>query len=437
MTGRVPGVASLLRRRPELRHATRVAAAAAVVIAVLFSALSVTFDLVDGGHLLSTVDGRLRDRLAVAAIDQSNPTASERGDSDIDAAPIFLWRAGREGAPAPLELGAPRLPEGAWSPSGHPVTARLGHGSFRLLAVRTAGGWLVAGQSLAESNHIEGVLAAVETIGGSIFVVAVFFGALAIGLKASRPIEEARRRQLEFTADASHELRTPLSVIEAEVSLALCSPGDHAWRQTFERVREESGRLRRIVEDLLWLARFDSGPPIPREELVDLVTLAEGCAERFAALARSYRVELALRHEAPGPLCVRAAPEDLDRLLGVLVDNACRYAGEGGRVQLGVLGARGGRIALVVEDNGPGIPPGERHRLFDRFHRGTDIGSGAGLGLAIADSVVRATGGRWSVGDSPLGGARMEVSWHAVEMRDRGPVREDRATETPTAAGPL
>jgi signal transduction histidine kinase len=437
MTGRVAVVASLLRRRPELRHATRVAAAAAVVLAVLFSVLCASFDLVDGRHLLHAVDDRLRERLTVAAVDRSNPGAVEQGDADIDVAPIFLWRASSGGAVAPLEVGAPRLPDGAWSPSGRPVTATLGHGSFRLLAVRSAGGWLIAGQSLAESNHIEGVLAAAETIGGSIFVVAVFLGALAIGLKASRPIEEARRRQLEFTADASHELRTPLSVIEAEVSLALCSGGDPGWRQTLERVREESNRLRRIVEDLLWLARFDSGPPVPREELVDLVTLAEGCAEHFAALARSYRVNLALRHQAPGPLCVRAAPEDIDRLLGVLVDNACRYAGEGGRVQLGVLGVRAGRIAVVVEDSGPGIPPGERHRLFDRFHRATDIGSGAGLGLAIADSIVRATGGRWSVGDSPLGGARMEVSWHEVGIRDRAPTGEDHAVQAETAARQL
>jgi two-component system, OmpR family, sensor histidine kinase TctE len=93
------------------------------------------------------------------------------------------------------------------------------------------------------------------------------------------------------------------------------------------------------------------------------------------------------------------------------VDNACRYAGRDGKVLITVA-ADANRVSLAVEDSGPGIPPEERAKLFDRFHRATDEGTGAGLGLAIADSVVQATGGRWRVGDAALGGARMEVSWH-------------------------
>ena len=90
----------------------------------------------------------------------------------------------------------------------------------------------------------------------------MFFGALAIGLMASRPIEQARRRQLEFTADASHELRTPLTVIEAEVGLALSAPRDsESYQGPSSGSATESKRLRHIVEDLLFLARFDSSPP--------------------------------------------------------------------------------------------------------------------------------------------------------------------------------
>ncbi len=92
------------------------------------------------------------------------------------------------------------------------------------------------------------------------------------------------------------------------------------------------------------------------------------------------------------------------------MDNACRHAGPGGQVRIGVT-VRGPRITLAVEDSGPGIPADQRPRLFDRFSRATEQGSGAGLGLAIGDSVVRSTGGRWEVGDSPLGGARLAVSW--------------------------
>ena len=76
------------------------------------------------------------------------------------------------------------------------------------------------------------------------------------------------------------------------------------------------------------------------------------------------------------------------------------------------VSARGNRVSLAVEDDGPGIAPEERAALFDRFHRATDEGNGAGLGLAIGDAVVRATGGEWHVGAAALGGARMEVRWH-------------------------
>jgi Histidine kinase-, DNA gyrase B-, and HSP90-like ATPase len=100
----------------------------------------------------------------------------------------------------------------------------------------------------------------------------------------------------------------------------------------------------------------------------------------------------------------------------VLVDNACRYAGTGGTVRIGVA-HRGARVVLTVEDSGPGIPAEMRSRLFDRFHRSTDQGGSAGLGLAIADSIVRSTDGQWRVSDSELGGALFEVSWRRAGVR--------------------
>ena len=101
------------------------------------------------------------------------------------------------------------------------------------------------------------------------------------------------------------------------------------------------------------------------------------------------------------------------------MDNACRYAGPGGTVVI-VVKTEGTGVSLAVEDSGPGIAPEERPLLFDRFHRATDQGPGAGLGLAIADSVVRSTGGRWRIGDAPLGGAHLEVLWHRTGPRDVG-----------------
>jgi signal transduction histidine kinase len=261
-------------------------------------------------------------------------------------------------------------------------------------------------------DRIESDLFLLEAIAGPVLLIALFFGTLLIGVKAARPVELARRRQLEFTADASHELRTPLSVIEAEVSLSFHGPrSGEDYRATLGRVGQESMRLRDIVEDLLWLARFDSEPPPPGEEPVDVAAIAAACADRFSAVAQRGGIALLVGDEGQTPPWINAPPEWIDRLTAVLVDNACRYAGPGGTVRIAVT-VTGNRVSLTVDDSGPGIAPEERPKLFDRFHRATDKGNGAGLGLAIADSVVRATEGEWRVGQAELGGAHMEVRWH-------------------------
>jgi signal transduction histidine kinase len=139
--------------------------------------------------------------------------------------------------------------------------------------------------------------------------------------------------------------------------------------------------------------------------------IAEGCVERFSALANARGVALRLDRIGAGPATIVAPVEWVDRLAAVLVDNACKYASEPGSVLVEV-GRAGQRVILAVEDSGPGIAESERDRLFDRFSRGTDAVGGHGLGLAIADSIVRTTAGRWRVESSTrLGGARMEVSW--------------------------
>ena len=402
------------RRRPYLAHASRVALVAAVLIALIYVGVVVVFDAVVSHRLLVQVDQRLSDRLVGPGRHPATIGATDTSDNahDADDAPVYLWRARSAGPPIALTPGAPALPPAAWSPRGRPITVGVGPTSFRLESERVDGRWLIVGQSLHEVTHVDSVLREVEVIAGPPLLIAVFFGTLLIGLKASDPVEDARQRQLDFTADASHELRTPLSVIEAEVSLALqAERSTDEYRDTLERVGQESQRLRSIVEDLLWLSRFDAEPSPPGAEPVDVLAIASACADRFGAVAQRKGIELVVRQQGTGRPRINAAPEWIDRVVTVLVDNACRYAGNGGRVLITVSGDAD-RVILAVEDNGPGIAPEERAQLFDRFHRASYEGTGAGLGLAIADSVVRATGGRWRVGDASLGGARMEVSWH-------------------------
>ena len=106
-----------------------------------------------------------------------------------------------------------------------------------------------------------------------------------------------------------------------------------------------------------------------------------------------------------------------------------RAGGERGETDRIEVRAQGSRVSLTVEDSGPGIPEAERPRLFDRFHRATEHGSGSGLGLAIGDSIVRSTGGRWQVGDSPLGGALMSVSWRHAQPGRTGASLAARAPQ--------
>jgi len=405
-------------------HAVRVAAVVTLLIGVLYMAVMVSFDALNAHRLLAQVDTHLRDQLNTATVGPGlSPGSVVGADHDLDDAPVVLWQVMGGGRVVASSPAAPVLAAGSWSRDGQPSTARLGTTWFRLDARRIGAQWLVAGESLAAANHVRGVLVAAEAIAAPFVLAAVFLGTLVIGLQAAAPVEAARRRQLEFTADASHELRTPLSVIEAEVALSLASRRDApAYREALERVGGESKRLRRIVEDLLWLARFDSEPPPPGDEPVDVLTLAQGCAERFGAVAQSRDIAVSVRSEGDTQAWISAPAEWIDRLTGVLVDNACRYAGSGGTVAI-VVGAQGNRVSLAVDDSGPGIPAEERPLLFDRFYRAAAEGTGAGLGLAIADSVVRSTGGRWHIGEADLGGAHMEVSWHRSSSRDPGPRR--------------
>jgi two-component system OmpR family sensor kinase len=169
---------------------------------------------------------------------------------------------------------------------------------------------------------------------------------------------------------------------------------------------------------MLWLARFDASAAPQAGEPVDLGTLARQAADRFAAVAETRRLELGVRVPEQ-PVSITASAELVDRLIGVLLDNACKYAPEDGRVDVTVSADAAGRSTVTVDDSGPGIRDEDRERIFDRFHRSVVTSSeagGAGLGLAIGDAIVKATGGRWAVGASPLGGARFAVSWPRASM---------------------
>ena len=403
--------------------AVRVAAVATAAIAVVYVVGAIVLHLMVARHMTQQDDDQLGDRLTTArhhpdTLRQRVARGDSSGDLDADTAPVFLWAVDGRRLVVAHSPGAPALPPALLAVDalhdGRAVTANLGRAApFRFKVAQDHRGWLVAGRSVAGDQHTQSLMTDVEIIAGPFLLLAMFGGLLVVGLRALAPVEQSRRRQLEFTADASHELRTPLSVIRAEVDVALSAPREATeYRDSLRRIQGESHRLRQLVEDMLWLARFDSKPPPPGSEPVDLATLAQACADRFRSVGPAVNAET-----PDGAVLISAPPEWIDRLAGVLIDNACRYAGPDGTVRIEVR-AQGSRASLTVEDSGPGIGEAERPLLFDRFHRATEHGSGAGLGLAIGDSIVRSTGGRWHVGDSTLGGALMSVSWrHAQPAR--------------------
>jgi signal transduction histidine kinase len=435
---RLPARPRLHRR--DRSHSLRVAAVATAVVVGLYVVGALVLNGIVVARLTHEVDARLAARLAAvdpAALQSPVPAAPvEVGHSggDIDDAPSFLWAVAPTGAVTTLSAGAPALAHRVWGAA--PVTVDVGTTPFRFATRRIGGTTVVAGQSVAEIPRVRSAFIGPEIGFGLVLLAAVFLGALVIGLRASAPVEAVRRRQAEFAADASHELRTPLSVIEAEVDLALrAGRGRGEDRGVLERIAAEGRRLRRVVDDLLWLARNDAGPSEHRGQHVCQLDVVVGrCAERFRAVSEARGTALVVSVSGQRPFAVWAADEDIDRLTGVLVDNACRYAGRDGRVEVRV-GASGGRVSLEVDDSGPGIPEDEVPFIFDRFRRATESPGGTGLGLAIADAVVRSTRGSWSVGTAKLGGARLGVSWRRAGRRPSGAADGAGSAPAPTRQG--
>jgi len=401
-----------LRRDALASPAARTAGLATAVVAVVLVALCAGVDLFVQHDLVSSTDQRLDDRLATLSHGRDELfTGGIRDEEDRNLeAPVLAWEVDSGGNVVQHTASAPSLPA-ALRAVGAPQQANVGGIDVRISGTPVAGGRVVAAESLAPVSRAVTTMLVAEAIFGPVVLVAVFLGALAIAYRVAGPVERARRQHIAFTADASHELRTPLAVIEAETSLALGARRDASgYREALERVAGESGRLRHIVDDLLWLARFDAEPEPPHPEPVDLAQVASSAADRFRTVAARRDIRLRSDHRGDRPAVIDAPAEWVDRLCGVLIDNACKYSPEGGQVEV-LVSSDHNLVTLRVRDHGPGIPHSERSRIFGRFHRATGSAGGSGLGLAIGDAVVRGTGGRWDVADTPGGGATISVSW--------------------------
>jgi len=266
----------------------------------------------------------------------------------------------------------------------------------------------------AEVRTLDVMLAVL--LGGGLVVVLVAFGFGAVyARRALVPIRESLanqrtslRRQREFAADASHELRTPLTVIRSSVDYLRHHRSEpvESVGSALDDIDEEVGHMTSIVEDLLLLARSDSGAVELEHVPVDLGDVAADGASALGkpATDRGVRVEV-----DPQPAVVSGDPARLRQLVMILVDNAIRHSPADGRVGVEVRAEEGG-ASLVVEDDGPGIRPEDLPHLFERFYRAHGApGGGTGLGLAIAAWIVDRHGGDIEVANRAEGGARFVV----------------------------
>ena len=213
--------------------------------------------------------------------------------------------------------------------------------------------------------------------------------------------------QRAFVADAAHELRSPLTALKMQLDV-LRQSSDEATRS--EATAELSAgmlRTQRLLEQLLTLARAEPGGAETALAPIDLSETARLACADAVPIVQQLGAEIEL--DAPQPVQVQGDAAGMRILVRNLIDNAARYAGAHPRVHLSV-GCEGAQAVLRVDDNGPGIPPEERDRVFDRFYRRDGQGpSGSGLGLAIVRAVVQRHGGQLSLADAPLGGLRVEL----------------------------
>jgi signal transduction histidine kinase len=241
--------------------------------------------------------------------------------------------------------------------------------------------------------------------------------------------ESALTRQREFVADASHELRTPLTSILANLELLEAELAGEQ-REIAGSALRSSRRMRRLVADLLLLARADAGREAPRRP-VDLSAVAGEAAAETAPLGGDERVAF----DAPAPVAVHGVRDDLHRLSLNLIENALIHTPQGTPVTVAVR-EEGGWAVLEVADRGPGISAELRERVFERFARGAGAGditparSGSGLGLAIVRAVAEGHDGSVELEDAEGGGARflvrLPLATEAAEAPDPSVVERRR-----------
>ena len=217
------------------------------------------------------------------------------------------------------------------------------------------------------------------------------------------------RERYAFFSAVGHELRTPLASIRGYLETLLAGDADAATRRRFVRIAHgEALRLTRLLEGMFEISLLDLSATFPPRASCALEAALSGAADACAGLAATCGLTLSIGAVTPTAVAI-----DGDRLMLVLInliDNAIKHGRRGGRVDVAALLDAPRTVTIAVDDDGPGVPPEARERIFALGERGPTCAGGSGIGLALVRLILERAGGRVEVTESPLGGARFAVT---------------------------
>lgn len=293
----------------------------------------------------------------------------------------------------------------ALAEADHREYGKLSEEHLRFLKDHTAPDGTVRyafGDTYSEEQSLHRQITASLLIGAGAFLIFLIFAVWFSGW-AVKPVEEAWKRQRQFAADASHELKTPLTVILSNAGLVAASLAltDSEDKRRIGYIQAEAGRMKQLVEELLFLARSDAGRLSAEKTRLDLGFLIESCALTFEPVAFDQGKQM--ETDVEPDLMIDGEEQKLKQLAEILLDNACKYSEPGSTIRVNLKRAAEKKIRFTVASQGTPLTKEEQKQIFERFYRADPSRGktgGYGLGLAIAQEIVRMHGGKiWAESD--------------------------------------